>query len=181
MDSDELGTVELTVTCAHWRTVVDHLDERCLSIVRATLEQGTAVPWLRSGEVSLLLGGDDELRELNHRYRDRDQATNVLSFPTFDADEGQMTDDAPAGPVLLGDVAISLQRLSAETASSGKTVLDHFAHLLVHGVLHLLGYDHLNDEQAETMEAMEEAILLSIGIVAPYGRGAALDTCKASS
>lgn len=168
MDSDELGTVMLTVTIADWRMVIDRLDERCLSIVRAALEQGTQVSWLRNGEVSLLLSDDDEVRDLNGRYRGRDQPTNVLSFPNIELDQGKTSMAPPVGPVLLGDIAMSYQRLAAEAIERDKPVLDHFAHLLVHGVLHLLGHDHQEEEQAEMMEGLEEVILSSLGMAAPY-------------
>ncbi len=181
MDSDELGTVALTVTSADWRTVVDQLDKRCLDIVRGTLEQATRVPWLRRGEVSLLLADDRQLQDLNACYRDRDRATNVLSFPTIDADHGQVTMPPPFGPLLLGDVAISLERVMAEAAEHNKAVLDHFAHLLVHGVLHLLGYDHEDEADAEKMEAMEEAVLTTLGMAAAYDREACLDPVQAPS
>lgn len=168
MASAGSSTVVLTVAAADWRTAIDNLEERCAGIVLATLEQATAVSWLRQGEVSLLLSSDDDIQELNARYRQLDKPTNVLSFPNFDLSHGKALAPAPAGPVLLGDIAMSFQRLSEEAAERGKPVLDHFAHLLIHGTLHLLGYDHLDDREARVMETMEEVILADLGMAAPY-------------
>lgn len=171
MDSDELGTVVLTVAAQEWRDAIDNLEERSAGILRATLQRSTATPWARQGEVSLLLSDDGELRDLNRHYRQRDQPTNVLSFPNVDFNEGKALSSAPPGQALLGDIVMSFQRLSAEAGERKKPLLDHYAHLLVHGTLHLLGYDHLEDEQALVMEKMEENILLDLGMAHPYQDG----------
>ena len=170
MDSDGPTTVVLTVATAEWREAIDHLEERCERIVAETLKRSTATSWLRQGEVSILLSGDREIRELNGRYRGRDHATNVLSFPNFDLEQGRALSPAPPPPdhVLLGDIALSFQRLSEEAVARKKPILDHFAHLLVHGTLHLLGYDHQEDGQAGVMEGIEESILSSLGMADPY-------------
>ncbi len=168
MDSDAPTTIVLTVATAEWRETIDHLEERCERIVAETLKRSAAEAWLRRGEVSVLLSDDDQVRELNRRYRGRDRATNVLSFPTLDFEEGKASFPPPTGHVLLGDIALSFQRLSQEAVEEKKPILDHFAHLLVHGTLHLLGYDHQNDEQAAVMEGIEETILASLGMAAPY-------------
>ena len=172
MDSDGPTTIVLTVATAAWREAVDHLEERCERIVAATLQRSTTTSWLRWGEVSILLSHDDQIRELNRHYRGRDRSTNVLSFPNFDLDQGQALAPPPGRvpphQVLLGDVALSFQRLSEEAAERKKPLLDHFAHLLVHGTLHLLGYDHQDDEQAEVMEGIEESVLVSLDLAAPY-------------
>lgn len=171
MDSDGPDTVVLTVATADWRVAIDNLEARCTSIVRATLEYATVLSWLQRGEVSILLSDDDEIRDLNSRYRQRDQPTNVLSFPNFDLDQGEALSPPGPGPVLLGDIAMSFQRLAAEAAEREKCVLDHFAHLLVHGTLHLLGYDHREDKLALVMEEIEETVLKSLGMAAPYDAG----------
>lgn len=159
----------MTVATADWRSAIDNLEERCAGIVSATLERSTTASWVREGEVSILLTTDAEISILNARYRDRDQPTNVLSFPTLDLDGGEADALPPPGPVLLGDIVMSFERLAAEAGERNKPILDHFAHLLVHGVLHLLGYDHLEDEQALLMEGMEEAILSRLGMAAAHG------------
>tara|TARA_R110002167_G_scaffold4758_22_gene22435 strand:+ start:637 stop:1089 length:453 start_codon:yes stop_codon:yes gene_type:complete len=109
------------------------------------------------GEVVVLLTDDAGVRDLNARFRDRNTATNVLSFP---AAEG-------AGD-LLGDIALASGVCRAEAEAQGKTLSDHLSHLVVHGVLHLLGRDHEDDAEAEAMEAEERSILASLGVADPY-------------
>ena len=102
----------------------------------------------------------DEGRALNHDYRGKDYATNVLSFPA----------ELPPGVALplIGDLAICAAVVLREAAEQGKRPHDHWAHLTIHGVLHLLGYDHLEDAEAEAMEALETRILAGLGIADPY-------------
>lgn len=125
-------------------------------------------------EVSLVLADDAHVRDLNRDYRGKDKATNVLSFAA--GDDAAMP-DVPGAPVLLGDVVLALETLTAEARAQGKTLADHAAHLSVHGVLHLLGYDHeLGAEAAAEMEALEIAILAGLHIADPYAvRSAAGD------
>jgi probable rRNA maturation factor len=112
-------------------------------------------------EVSLLLTDDAGVRALNAAWRDKDRPTNVLSFP------------APAqpgvpGPRHLGDIALAFETLEREARDEGKTLADHAAHLIVHGTLHLLGYDHESTGEAEIMEALEVKALKSLKIADPY-------------
>ncbi len=175
MDSDGPKTVALTVSTDAWLDLLDESDEPpdALSfwverVVRATLRAATDVAWLRRGEVSLVLADDEEIRRLNAAYRQKDRATNVLSFPGLDLVEGDAEGAEPPGIAALGDVVISHSRLRVEAGELGKAPLDHFAHLLVHGTLHLLGYDHDIDDSAETMEALEAEILRMLDFAAPY-------------
>ena len=111
--------------------------------------------------ISLLLADDARLRELNARWRGQDKPTNVLSFPA--ALPGQ-----PDGAPLLGDIAIAWETLAAEAREQGKPAGDHLSHLVVHGILHLIGYDHETAAEAEAMEVVERAILAELGIADPY-------------
>jgi len=111
-------------------------------------------------EVGVTLTGDDRMRELNRSWRGADRPTNVLSFPA------PATKDA--GPRLLGDVVIACETLLREAAELRIPPRDHLAHLVVHGLLHLLGHDHENDRDAETMENLERAILARLGVPDPY-------------
>lgn len=121
---------------------------------------GADVP---GAEISIVLTDDDKVRDLNRDYRGRDKPTNVLSF-------GADTADAPAGaPRLLGDVFVAHGVAAAEASGDGKTLADHLSHLVVHGVLHLLGHDHKGDEDARRMEALEVSVLAGLGIGDPYG------------
>jgi probable rRNA maturation factor len=121
----------------------------------------------RPVEVSVLLTGDDEVRRLNAEWREKDRPTNVLSFPMLDPDD--LRHGNVAGPeLLLGDIVLARGVCSAEAADKGVTVEQHATHLLVHGTLHLLGYDHHDERHAADMEAREIRALERIGIANPY-------------
>jgi probable rRNA maturation factor len=117
-----------------------------------------------AAEVSIKLTDDEEVRALNAAWRAKDRATNVLSFPMVEPD--RLGD--PAEP-MLGDIVLAHGVCAAEAADRGLAVADHAAHLMVHGMLHLLGYDHeTNAADAEEMEATERRALASLGIADPY-------------
>jgi probable rRNA maturation factor len=115
------------------------------------------VPEVASGQVSVLLTHDDRMRSLNRMYRGKDQATNVLSFPaaTF-----------PGSP--LGDIALGIETCTQEAQSRDIPLADHLAHLFVHGILHLAGYDHDSAEDRQQMEQLESNILLQAGQADPW-------------
>lgn len=120
-------------------------------------------------EISVRLAGDEEVRTLNRQYRGKDAPTNVLSFPMIQPDLLEtVTQGSDDGEVLLGDIILAHGVCEREAAKRGIAVADHAAHLLVHGVLHLLGYDHGTDGEAETMEAIERDALASLGLPDPY-------------
>lgn len=106
-------------------------------------------------EISLLLTNDTRIQILNRDFRSQDKPTNVLSFPS---DEDNF----------LGDIAISFNTLKREAEEQDKDFNSHFIHILIHGILHLLGYDHIDDDEAEEMEALEIKILEDMGIKNPY-------------
>jgi probable rRNA maturation factor len=115
-----------------------------------------------------MLTDDAEQRELNRTYRGIDAATNVLAFALSDFAGGPAS-AAPAGsPVLLGDVVLAFETVAREAAEQHKTLAGHLSHLVVHGVLHLLGFDHRNDAEAEAMEGLEVEILKILGVPDPY-------------
>jgi probable rRNA maturation factor len=109
------------------------------------------------GDVVVLLTDDAAVHDLNLRFRDRDRPTNVLSFPAAES----------AAPH-LGDLVLALGVCAAEAAAQGKSLADHLTHLTVHGVLHLLGRDHVDAVEAEAMEAEERTLLASLGVADPY-------------
>jgi len=111
-------------------------------------------------EVTIRLVDEAESRELNHTYRSKNKPTNVLSFP-FEAPPGI---ELP----LLGDLIICRQVVEQEAAEQEKPLLAHWAHMVVHGSLHLLGYDHIEDDEAEEMEGIETEIMLALGYADPY-------------
>ena len=105
-------------------------------------------------------------RALNSRFRQIDKPTNVLAFPSYDADLAELLEEA--GELPLGDLVICAPVVLREAAEQGKSADDHWAHMLVHGTLHLLGYDHVEAEDAARMEALETRILAAQGIGDPY-------------
>lgn len=113
-------------------------------------------------ELSLVFTNDAEIREINAEWRDKDKPTNVLSFPAYPIQPG----DEP-GP-MLGDIVIARETVEREAVELEKTFDDHLTHLLVHGFLHLFGYDHMDEEEAEEMEGLETRILARLGLSDPY-------------
>ena len=121
---------------------------------------------IREADLAIRLVGTKEGRALNRHYRGKDYATNVLSFPA-DATEGVKLPKGVKMP-LLGDLVICAPVVAKEAKEQGKALNDHYAHLTVHGALHLLGWDHEDDRDAECMEALEREILAGLGIEDPY-------------
>ncbi len=144
---------------------------RSPGLARAGIPQATSFQrWVEAGlriarrrkpaELSLRLSDIDEAQDMNLQYRGRDYATNVLSFPA----------ELPPGVKLplLGDLVICPAVVAREAGEQAKPLRDHYAHLTIHGVLHLLGFDHENDADAEHMEALERQALATLGIADPY-------------
>jgi len=115
-------------------------------------------------ELSVVLTGDAEQRRLNRDWRGIDRSTNVLAFPAWNPD----APGPPDAPMLLGDVVLAFETVVREAEEQQITLADHLAHLIVHGVLHLLGYDHQTDAAAAAMETEETFILASLGVADPY-------------
>ena len=111
-------------------------------------------------EITIRIVNVEESQQLNSQYRQKDKPTNVLSFP-FDVPEGIDLN-------LLGDLVVCAQVVEQEAKEQSKTLFDHWAHMIIHGCLHLLGYDHINDNDAEEMEALEIKILAELSIDNPY-------------
>jgi probable rRNA maturation factor len=121
---------------------------------------GRAPPEGEHLQVVILLTDDETVRDLNARFRHKDAATNVLSFP------------APPNPERhLGDVALAFGVCAGEAEAQGKRLARHLQHLVAHGVLHLLGYDHMSDDEAETMEGLERIVMAGLGAPDPYDAG----------
>lgn len=134
--------------------------------VDAIVVRAARAAWSEAGdggpaEVAIALMDDAAIRRLNAEFRGRDKATNVLSFPGGD-------DAAGGAPALLGDIAVALETTRREAGVEEKAFEDHLSHLIIHGMLHLLGHDHLSAEDAELMEGLERRILAGLGIADPY-------------
>jgi probable rRNA maturation factor len=146
--------------------VVEHDGWKTLRGLKA-LTQGAvdaALPALaRAKDLTVLFADDAALKTLNHDWRGKKKPTNVLSFPAAENLK------RPRGaPKVLGDIALSYETVASEAEASGKSLKAHTTHLIVHGVLHLLGYDHISDGEAAVMEAKEIRILKKLGIINPY-------------
>lgn len=154
-----LPAIEIAVESPLWDALpaVDDLVRRA---VAAALD-AEDLDFAEGAELSVLLADDARVRELNRDWRGKDQPTNVLSFPAAEPDE---IADSP----MIGDVALAYETLAREAERDGVALGDHFQHLVVHGVLHLFGYDHIEDGEAEIMEDAERRALASIGISDPY-------------
>lgn len=164
MDSDSSHTIEVTVASEQWLAAVTEPEAICRRAVAAVLDREAVGP----SEVSVVLADDDFIAALNRDYRGKDRPTNVLSFPSG------ATERAPGqGQVLLGDVVVAVETVRREAAAQGCGVPDHLAHLVVHGTLHLLGYDHEDDDEAEVMERREVELLADLGVADPYREAAA--------
>jgi probable rRNA maturation factor len=132
----------------------------------------TAAEYLRSEEnqpfpampieASLVFSSDEQVREINAEWRGQDKPTNVLSFPAFPLSPG-----GKPGP-MLGDIIVARETVEREAVDLDKSFTDHLTHLMVHGFLHLFGYDHMDSEEAERMESLETRILASLGLSDPY-------------
>lgn len=122
-------------------------------------------PAMPLAEVSVVLADNDFIHQLNRQYRCQDKPTNVLSFPVS---RPVQVSYSPEQPCVLGDIILAFETISHEAVQQQKTLRDHTTHLIVHGILHLLGYDHETTEEAEEMETREIAILTRFDISNPY-------------
>lgn len=147
----------------------DALAQRAAEIAIAQTPFAEWTGWPTAIEVAVRLTSDDEVHTLNRQYRQKDKPTNVLSFPMIQPDLLEaVTQNSDDGEVLLGDIVLAHGVCAAEAEERGVGVEDHATHLIVHGMLHLLGYDHMEDAQAEAMEAMERAAMDQLGLHDPY-------------
>lgn len=164
-DSDAIDIV-VSVEGGDWPADAEDLATRA---GRAALDAATAP---KPSELSLVLADNALVHRLNREYRGQDKPTNVLSFPLTDGeevdDDSEKLASATDVPVLLGDVILAFETVAAEARDQGKAFADHLSHLVIHGVLHLLGFDHMTDADAEIMERLEEQVLARLGIADPY-------------
>jgi probable rRNA maturation factor len=150
--------IEVEVEDPAWTEALPEAD----ALVRAAAEAAWRVATVEGAprSVVVLLTDDPSVQDLNARFRGKDAPTNVLSFPAAANPEGH-----------LGDVALAFGVCAREAAEQGKTLAHHLQHLTAHGVLHLLGYDHMSDDEAEAMESLERIVMAGLGAPDPYQSG----------
>jgi probable rRNA maturation factor len=158
-----LPATEVLVTADCWQDVPDAeaVILRAVAVASEAADADTG-----AAELAVMLTDDAGIRTLNNNWRGIDKPTNVLSFPALQP-TAPVGDDDP--PRMLGDIAIAYETLRREADDEAKPFDHHLSHLVVHGFLHLIGYDHETDEEAEAMEALEKEILAQLGIPDPYG------------
>ncbi|HEX3972436.1 MAG TPA: rRNA maturation RNase YbeY [Stellaceae bacterium] len=151
--------IDLSIASAAWKRALPTAASIARKAAVAALAQSGKK--IGAAELSLVLADDATVQELNARWRGKDAPTNVLAFASDEpAAKGQ--------PVLLGDVVLAYQTVAREAKEQKKRLADHLRHLVIHGVLHLLGYDHIKPTPAKRMEALETRILASLGVSDPY-------------
>jgi probable rRNA maturation factor len=156
--------IEVSVSSDEWSKDLTDAESLARTAAAATIRQCVPTLLNRAGEVTVTLADDQMLNQLNQYHRQKDGPTNVLSFPMMDG-AGELSTEVD---ILLGDVIIAHGVTAREARESEKEIADHLSHLVVHGVLHLLGYDHEDDEEATEMEKLEVEILKSLNIADPY-------------
>ena len=150
--------IDIVIEDRRWTRALPRVESLCRRFALAALA-GQAGP----AGIRIALAGDAAIRELNHQFRGIDRPTNVLSFPAHDDET-----DPAADPGGLGDVMIAYETTTREARAEGIALAAHLAHLVVHGVLHLRGHDHLRAAEAEAMEMLESELLTRLGITDPY-------------
>jgi probable rRNA maturation factor len=149
--------IDLSIESGDW-TALEDPSRLAETVIQAAIAK-SGVKLIEGAEISIVLCNDAFIRNLNRKWRGLDKPTNVLSFPS-----GTDLAEAP----ILGDIVIACETAASEALEAQKPLRDHVAHLLAHGFLHLIGYDHIEDAEALEMEALERDILATLGIDDPY-------------
>ena len=158
--------VDIDIEAAGWGAVLgDDFEGAVSAVVQAALRDGGLT---RAAEVGIRFTDDATVRQLNRDYRGRDKATNVLSFALSEAGEASESAEPGSPPLMLGDLVLGLETVLVESEGQQKAPSDHTYHLLIHGALHLMGYDHQTKAEADRMESLETRLCARFGIADPY-------------
>ncbi|MEA2755270.1 MAG: putative rRNA maturation factor [Aliidongia sp.] len=159
----ETIAIDLLIEADGWSSALGDAEAVVVRAARA------ACVGLDAATISVLLTDDHAMQALNNEWRGQDKPTNVLSFPATQTRAGEIPrPEFPGVPLELGDIALGFEICRREAVAQGKPLAHHVEHLVVHGVLHLLGYDHQDEVEAEQMESLETRILSTLGIPDPY-------------
>jgi probable rRNA maturation factor len=167
---DALGDIDIQIMDEKWRKNFANIDVLIKQAIKATLNH-FPLPFDAPIDISVQCENDDHIKALNKGYRDKDKATNVLSFPGLDWETPATALKTPlfeGQEALLGDIVLSIETLISEAETQQKQLDHHLTHLIIHSVLHLLGFNHLEDDEAETMEQIEIDIMVNLGFSNPY-------------
>jgi probable rRNA maturation factor len=162
-------TIEIAQDNDEWDSYKEINPKLFQEILEEVLKNYPNFSKVQNIELSILLTNDKRIKKLNQEFRNENSATNVLSFPDLDIDFSQILEFKPdLDYIYLGDIAFAFETISEEVKKKNIPFLNHFKHLLVHSTLHLLGYDHMNDTEAEIMQDIEVKILKKLSIPSPY-------------
>jgi len=159
--------IDIATPCAAWRRACPAAEDIARAAARIALlrsSAGSGIARETAIELTVSLADDVTQQQLNRDWRGFDRPTNVLAFPGWDP----RAPIPPGAPLLLGDVVLAFETVAREADEQCKPLADHLSHLIVHGVLHLLGYDHATETEALTLESLETSILATLGVPDPY-------------
>jgi probable rRNA maturation factor len=161
--------IDVIIVDDRWNKFQEILDEDRLNmIMSAIIDKLNIREYINSLDMALVLAGDELVQQLNKEHRGQDKSTNVLSFPAEEIDKKHLDNLANLHFESIGDVVFSFDVMAREAEEQNKKFADHFIHLFVHGVLHIFGFDHIKDEDAQEMERLEVEILSKFSIPSPY-------------
>lgn len=168
--SASVVNVDVVINHDAWENMGVVPEDFANETISLTLSMAAMPEELRDREIDVcvVLTGDDEIHALNRDYRGMDKPTNVLSFANLDSETADDELAQEGMPFTLGDVIIAWETMEREAIEQNKKFLDHLRHMMVHGTLHLLGYDHMDDEEAHEMESLEIKILKKVNVENPY-------------
>ena len=161
--------IDLNIQSIAWQNKIDHLHDMVILYSKRVFEVMGLTNYVNHIELSLLLTDNESIQKLNLQYRGKDSPTNSLSFPAQEIIAKKLNEfEFQGGFAILGDIIFAYEVIESEAKEQNKDFYNHFAHLLVHGILHLLGYDHQLEKEALEMEAIEIEILSFFNIQSPY-------------